>query len=180
MVSRHYEVIVAFNPPAAHFTDTFSSAGKIAVGCGPHQQEDLRLDQTNLGSEQTAASLGLFFPGVSVVGRAALDDIANVVIFLCQLKAAQECIKQFTGTAHKGQSLLIFIGPRSLTHNHERSIYGATPDDHILSALRQFTVPAGETAINETLPGRINFTAIIHTHILNNYTLVCSKQHDCR
>ena len=74
------------------------------LGCNTAQaDDDPGLDQCHLIAKISDAIILLRFHGVPVPGRAALDDVGNIAVFLAvQVNDGKHIIQQFSGGTYKG------------------------------------------------------------------------------
>jgi hypothetical protein len=89
-------------------------------GNSAQTDQNFRLYQSNLIVEIADAGILLHFLGVTIVRRAAFDDVRNVaILFAVKVNDTQHIIQQLSCTTHKGLSLQIFLLSRTFAHEHD-------------------------------------------------------------
>lgn len=117
------------------------------VGRHPAQaHDDFGPQQGYLSPEKVDAGILLGVQRVPVLGRAALDDVADVYVFLpAQAHEGEHLIQQLTRFAHKGDSLLVLVLPWAFSHHHDLCVVGTYPKHHVGPGVSQsapLAVPA--------------------------------------
>ena len=115
-------------------------------GDAPQTDDDLGPQQRHLVAEIVDAGVLLGVQGVPVLGRAALDDVADVHVLLpAQPDEGEHLIQQLPRLAHKGDALLVLVLPGALPHHHDLRVVRACPEHHMGAGVRQgapLAVPA--------------------------------------
>ena len=130
-------------------------------GDAAQAHHDLGPQQAELLPQPGHAGLALGGQRVTVLGRAALDDVGNVaVLFPVQVDGKQILVQQLTAAAHKGQALLVLALAGALAHKQHFGVRHALPEHHIRAGLAQLTAAAGKAVGFQRFPihgGSISF-----------------------
>src|SRR5690242_14811586 len=124
-------------PAAAQFSHGRVD-GQQVLGRGCAQgHDDLGADGGDLPHEERNAGFALVAFRCAVPRRPALDYVGNVDVLAAQAHGGDHIVQQLPGAAHKGQALLIFIGPRAFTNEHQLGMNVAGAEDDVFAPLRQ-------------------------------------------
>ena len=111
----------------------------------PQTDNDPGPDECHLVAEIVNAGVLLRVQGIPVVGRAALDDVGDVHVFLtAQIDELQHLIQQLAAPSHKGLALEVLIFSGSLSDEHDLRIPDAYAEYHMVPGVRQRAPLAGE------------------------------------
>src|SRR3990172_7103201 len=85
------------------------------LGCKVAEGTDqLRLDGLKLADQERLARGGLIRLRISVPGRSALDDVANIDLLAGQLHRLDDPGEELSGPPHERLALLVFVRPPRL------------------------------------------------------------------
>ena len=85
--------------------------------------------------------------GVTVLRRAALDDVCNIAVLRAvKVDGKQIFVQQLAAAPHKGQTLLILILAGAFAHKQNFGIFHTLTEHHIGAGLAQLAAGAGKTA----------------------------------
>src|SRR5690606_1872462 len=87
---------------------------------GTQGDDQLRPDQFKLLPEDDDARLHLLHRGSPVPRRPALDDIGDINLLPGDLRRLQHLVQQLPRAADEGAAHPILVGPRPLSHEHQR------------------------------------------------------------
>ena len=121
------------------------SADHPLGGDAAQADHDLWLQQPELFPEPWHTGLALSGQRVTVLGRAALDDVGNVAVFApVQIDGKQVFVQQLAAAAHKGQTLFVLALARAFAHEQHLSSLGTLPEHHMGAVGTQLASAAGK------------------------------------
>src|SRR5687768_15757697 len=135
MVSHNHGNIAPLVPLAPQFHDAVFSSEQGFSGRRTKGADRLRTDGLQLAEEKLAADFHLVGQRCTVVGRTAFHYIADVNVAARKRDAfflrgaVDHLCEQLTGTADKGDALLVLIGARPLPDEHESRLRVAGSED---------------------------------------------------
>ena len=98
----------------------------------PRQTTIFGRSRLELFPEPGHTGLALGGQRVTVVGRAALDDVGNVAVFApVQIDGKQVFVQQLAAAAHKGQALLVLALARAFAHEQHLGSLDTLPEHHM-------------------------------------------------
>ena len=108
---------------------------------------DLWLQQAELLPQPGHTGFALSRLGVTVLRRAALDDVCNIAVLRAvKVDGKQIFVQQLAAAPHKGQTLLILILAGAFAHKQNFGIFHTLTEHHIGAGLAQLAAGAGKTA----------------------------------
>ena len=123
-------------------------------GDAAQADDHLGAQQGHLVAQIADTGVLLGVQGVPVVGRAALDNIGDVYVFLpAQINEGEHIVQQLACGAHKGLPLQVLLFSRALPHQQNGGGLGPHPEHHVVSGLRQGALAAGLAGVLQLFPG---------------------------
>jgi hypothetical protein len=106
---------------------------------------DLWLQQAELLPQPGHTGFALSRLGVTVLRRAALDDVCNIAVLRAvKVDGKQIFVQQLAAAPHKGQTLLVLALAGALAHKQHLSVRHALPEHHVRPGGAQLAPGAGK------------------------------------
>ena len=145
VVHRHEFKATLFHPLPMLARDLEVLADQAHRRDAAEADDQLRAQQRHLLAQIADAGVLFRLQGVTVVGRAALDDVGNIaVLFAVKVDGKQVFVQKLAAAAHKGQALLVLALARAFAHKQHLSSLGPLPEHHMGAVGAQLASAAGK------------------------------------
>ncbi len=115
------------------------------------RNDDFGLHEIELRHQEARTGFGLARQRCSVVGRSALDDIADVNAVPVVAHRRDHAVEQLTRPPHEGEPLLIFVEARSLSDEYQIRGGRSAREDALGSPTAQLAARAGGSLLGQDL-----------------------------
>ncbi|OPX93510.1 MAG: hypothetical protein A4E58_02924 [Syntrophorhabdus sp. PtaB.Bin006] len=126
---KHCTFIVPKNAP--YLGDSFIHVEKCIIGMSPEGANDLWSYKLQLGKEIRFTRINLRLFRVSVVGRPALEDIADIYVFPPQTDSLYQLVKKLACPADKGSSQPILLFSGGFSHENKLRLIVSLAEYHV-------------------------------------------------
>src|SRR5215472_8608434 len=96
---------------------------------------DFGRDDVELAQKKGRAGADFVFFGRAILWRAAFDDVADVNVFALQAHGFDHLREKFSGATNKRESLGIFVGARTFSHENEFGFCVSVAEDNCVAML---------------------------------------------
>src|ERR1700680_1053140 len=141
MIRNHHWDIAPLLPLPAESGDAIFRAEDGFSGCRTEGADGLGADDQQLAEQELAADLHLIRLRCSILGRAALDYVADINIATLEWDAFfaggpfNHLREELSGPADERQPLRVLVGPRAFTYKHQPRLLGPGPEHYPVPAL---------------------------------------------
>lgn len=125
-------------------------------GDAAQADDDRRIDECDLPPQPFAAAFLLHKLRVTVVRRAAFDNVGDVNLCSVEIDHFEHIVEQLSGWADKRQALQILLLAGALADEHDACILGAVAEDEMVPRLAEAAAPALRTRLLEFCPGFVH------------------------
>src|SRR5579864_5559716 len=145
MIRNHHRHIAPLLPLPTQPHDTFLGAQDGLGGSRTQGADSLGADRQKLAEQELAANLHLVGLWGSILGRAALDYVADVNVATLERDALfmggpfNHLGEELSGPADERQPLRVLVGPRAFAYKHQPRLLGPGPEHYSVPALMQAT-----------------------------------------
>ena len=151
---RHPEATL-FHPLAVLAGDAVVRVKEPFGGNPAQTDDDFRLHQRHLTAQIADAGILLRLQRIPVVGWAALDNVADIAVFLPgKVDDGQHVVQQLSGGADEGLAPQILLLAGALPHKQDICSFIAYAEDHIVPGLAQAAACAAAARHFQFLPGQ--------------------------
>src|ERR1700738_1849122 len=145
MIRNHHRDIAPLEPLSPQSGDAFLGAQDRFGRGGAQGADGLGPDRQQLAEQELSANLHLIGLRSSILGRAALDDVADVDVATLERDALftggpfNHLGQKLSGPADERQPLRVLVGSRAFTYKHQPRLLGPGPEHDSVPALMQAT-----------------------------------------
>ena len=143
MERGHDQTVVLHEDLAVLLRDLEVRGYELLGGYAPQTDDDLGIDYPDLLHEISDASLLLCGQRIPVHGRTALNYVAYKDVFSPDAAGGKEIVKHTAGCAYERLARLVFVFPRSFTHEHDVGVGVAGTENSVDPGLAQRAVYTG-------------------------------------
>src|SRR5699024_3705147 len=144
VVERHDAASVHVEPLAVLLRYAEVRLYELHRGDAAQADDHLRLQQLYLVLEPLGAGLLLRDGRVAVLGRAALDHVADEHLFPAEVYELQHIVEQLAAAAYKGPAAQVLLLAGAFAYEHDLRVLRPFSEHHMRSRLAQAAAAAGQ------------------------------------
>ena len=152
VVHGHHPHPGLFDPLAMLTGDFEVLLDELHGGDASQADDDLRFEQGHLVAQIADTGLLLNVQGVPVLGRAALDHVADEHLLPLQVDHGQHIVQQLARPAHKGPAGAVLLLAGALPDEHDLRVPGSLAEHHVGPGLRQAALLTVDALLIEGVP----------------------------
>jgi hypothetical protein len=128
----------------AKAADFLVRAQEVLSGDGSPADDELGIDNRDLGVEELTAVRGFGWQRVPIAGRTTSQDVADVDVFPLEAAGDDDLVEQLASGSDEGLTLRVLVGAGCFADEQETSLRVADAEDRLRPRASQFlTANAG-------------------------------------